>query len=103
MDELTHVHGFAIVRQYPAESVSAVKSGAQDFRNGAKVCIQAVRENEAGENAGCNQNIAAKNASAANNGFSLIREVIRTSVIVLRLTVKRGGRPSVKGAGWPEK
>ena len=52
--------------------------------------------------AGCNPSIAAKNVSAANNGFSLIHEVIRASVTVPIFSVKRSGKPPVKGAGWPK-
>ena len=54
------------------------------------------------ENAGCKQSIAAKNVSAANNGFSLIREAIHASVTVPRFAVKKSGKPPVKSAGWPD-
>ena len=36
---------------------------------------------------------------AANNGFSLIREVIRGSGSVLRIVARSGGRPPGKGGG----
>ena len=68
-----------------------------------QILINAVRWNEAVKNAGCNPSIAAKNVSAANNGSNLIRAVTHANIIVPRFFAKSGGKPPVKGAGWPEK
>jgi hypothetical protein len=62
-----------------------------------------VRWNEAVKNAGCNSSIAAKNVSAANNGSNLTRAVTHANITVPRFFAKSGGKPPVKGAGWPER
>jgi hypothetical protein len=52
--------------------------------------------------AGCNQSIAAKNVSAANNGSNLIRAVTHANITVPRFFAKSGGKPPAKDAGWPK-
>jgi hypothetical protein len=54
------------------------------------------------KNAGCNSSIAAKNVSAANNGSNLIRAVTHANITVPRFCAKSGGKPPLKGAGWPK-
>src|ERR1017187_7694929 len=51
--------------------------------------------------AGCNPSIAEKNVSAANNGSDLIRAVTHANITVPRFFAKSGGKPPLKGAGWP--
>jgi hypothetical protein len=54
------------------------------------------------KNTGCNPRIAAKNVSAANNGSNLIRAVTHANIAVPRFCAKSGGKPPLKGAGWPK-
>jgi hypothetical protein len=53
------------------------------------------------KNGGCNPSIARKNVSAANNGSNLIRAVTHANITVPRFFAKSGGKPPLKGAGWP--
>ena len=66
------------------------------------VYIQSVRHDAVVKNAGCNPSIAEKNVSAANNGSNLIRAVTHANITVPRFSAKSGGKPPLKGAGWPK-
>jgi hypothetical protein len=64
-----------------------------------QILINAVRWNGAVKNAGCNQSIVAKNVSAANNGFNLIRAVTHANITVPRFFAKSGGKPPGRDVG----
>jgi len=77
-------------------------SGACDNRSPSADQIQGDCLDDVVKNTGCYPRTAGKNVAAANNGSNLIRAVMHANIAVPKFYAKGGGKPPLKGAGWPK-